>query len=75
MNNRFEVARLALRMAEQAARVSTTALTKIEAHEAECGRRWAVLVRLFYGALVVLISILGTVLYDTLWRTGNLPPT
>lgn len=66
MNGGSELARMAHDMACGAAHDATAALVKIEAHEAECGRRWGVVVRLLYGSLAVMVTILGTLLYDRL---------
>lgn len=59
-----ETARVAFDLACRAAHDATEALVKIETHEAECGRRWGVVVRLMFGSLSVLVSILGTLLYE-----------
>jgi len=66
-----ETARIALQTAQNAdakadqnAKDIAIVSTKVDGHEAECGRRWGVAMRMFFIAIVGLFGIFGTLLYD-----------
>lgn len=53
-------------MANAALLKATLALDRIERHEAECGRRWGLVVKLLLVALVHLSGMLGFLIADKL---------